>query len=129
MKLTGSIVDCVYESNSYRQEIKQKLVDLLPDRRICEIASILVIATNCDKYIVKIRMCETKEDGSIDVEKIHQRVMESEFIEISKDDYKEVSKNDFDSVRKRTNELIKLGANVIFKMDIDDNELNKSSVF
>lgn len=90
MKILGSFVDCVYESRLYEQDmnlIRNKLVDKLPDKRICELASVLMIDTKYDMYAVKIRMCDTKEDGSIDIEKIHKRIMDSDFIEISKKDY------------------------------------------
>ena len=78
-------------------------------------------------YAVKIRMCDTKEDGSIDVEKIHKRIMDSNFIEISKKDYcnqiegkSEMDMSDWRNITKRTSELIPVGANVIYKMeDVD----------
>ena len=91
MKILGSFIDCIYESHLYEQDIgliRNKLVNKLPDKRICELASVLMIDTKYDMYAVKIRMYDTKEDGSIDVEKIHKRIMDSEFIEISKNDCK-----------------------------------------
>lgn len=129
MKILGSFIDCIYEGDLYEhdmKEIRQKLVNRLPDKRICDLASILMIDTKYDMYAVKIRMCEIKEDGSVDVEKTHKRIMESDFIEISKDDYSnqiegksEMDMKDWRNVVKRTNELVTPGANVIFKMDID----------
>ena len=129
MRILGSFIDCIYESNVYEQDMKkirQKLVNKLPDKRICELASVLMIDTRYDMYAVKIRMCEIKEDGSIDIEKIHKKIMESDFVEISKDDYSnqiegktEMDMKDWRNIVKRTNELITSGANVIFKMDID----------
>lgn len=101
------------------EEIRQKLVNKLPDKQICDLASVLMVDTRYDMYAVKIRMCETKEDGSIDVEKIHKKIMESEFIEISMDDYTRIDKYDYRCIMKRTNELVKPGTNVIYKMDID----------
>lgn len=105
-------------------EIKNKLVNRLPDKRICDLTSVLMIETKYDMYAVKIRMCDTKADGSIDVEKIHQRIMESDFIEISKEDYApqikgktEINIDDWRSITKRTEELVNSGDNVIFKMD------------
>ena len=122
MKILGSFIDCIYESDLYEKdmkEIRQKLVNKLPDKRICDLASVLMIDTKYDMYAVKIRMCETKEDGSIDVEKIHKKIMKSEFIEISMDDYTRIDKYDYRCIMKRTNELVKPGTNVIYKMDID----------
>ena len=129
MKILGSFIDCIYESDLYEKdmkEIRQKLINKFPDKRICDLASVLMIDTKYDMYAVKIRMCETKEDGSIDVEKIHKRIMDSDFIEISKKDYRnqidgktEMDMSDWRNIVKRTNELITPGANVIFKMDID----------
>ena len=129
MKILGSFIDCIYESDLYEKdmkEIRQKLVNKLPDKRICDLASVLMIDTKYDMYVVKIRMCYTKEDGSIDVKKIHKRIMDSDFIEISKKDYRnqidgktEMDMSDWRNVVKRTNELITPGSNVIFKMDID----------
>ena len=85
-----------------------------------------MIDTKYDMYAVKIRMCDTKEDGSIDIDKIHKRIMDSDFIEISKEDYhnqiegkSEMDMSDWKNIVKRTNELITPGVNVIFKMDID----------
>ena len=78
-----------------------------------------MIDTKHDMYAVKIRMCDTKEDGSIYIDKIHKRIMDSDFIEISMDDYTRIDKYDYRCIMKRTNELVKPGANVIYKMDID----------
>lgn len=75
MRLLGSFIDCIYESDLYQQdmrEIRRKLINRLPDKRICDLASVLMINTKYDIYAVKIRMCDTKDDGSIDVEKIHK---------------------------------------------------------
>ena len=133
MKILGSFIDCIYESDLYEKdmkEIRQKLVNKLPDKRICDLASVLMIDTKYDMYAVKIRMCYTKEDGSIDVKKIHKRIMESDFIEISKEDYSnqiegksEMDIKDLRNVVKRTNELITPASNVIFKTDIDGDTL------
>lgn len=130
MKILGSFIDCIYESHLYKQDmglIRNKLVNKLPDKRICELASVLMIDTKYDMYAVKIRMCDTKEDGSIDVEKIHKRIMDSDFVEISIKDYRnhvegktEMDMNNWINITKRTSELIPVGANVIFKMeDVD----------
>lgn len=130
MKILESFIDCIYESHLYEQDmglIRNKLINKLPDKRICELASILIIDTKYDMYAVKIRICDTKEDGSIDVEKIHKRIMDSDFIEISKKDYRnqiegkfEMDMSDWRNITKRTSELIPCGANVIFKMeDVD----------
>lgn len=123
MRLLGSFIDCVYESHLYKQnlrEIANKLIDRLPDRRICALASVLIIDTKYDMYAVKIRWCVTKEDGSIDVEKIHKRIMESDFIEISKEDY--LPMDDLMNITRKTDKLIGFGKNVIFRMknlDVD----------
>lgn len=129
MKILGNFIDCVYESHLYEHnmvDIRNKLINKLPDKRICELSNVLMINTKYDMYAVKIRMCETKEDGSIDIEKIHKIIMDSDFIEISKNDYRnqidgktEIDMSDWRNIVKRTNELITPGANVIFKMDID----------
>ena len=130
MKILGNFIDCIYEPDLYEKdmkEIRQKLINKLPDKRICDLASVLMIDTKYDMYAVKIRMCETKEYGSIDVEKIHKRIMDSDFIEISKNDYRnqidgktEMDMSDWRNITKKISELIPVGANVIFKMeDID----------
>ena len=130
MKILGNFIDCIYEPDLYEKdmkEIRQKLINKLPDKRIYDLASVLMIDTKHDMYAVKIRMCETKEDGSIDVEKIHKRIMDSDFIEISKNDYRnqidgktEMDMSDWRNITKKISELIPVGANVIFKMeDID----------
>lgn len=126
-KIFGSFVDCVYGTHLYKQsisEIKNKLINKLPDKRICELATVLMIDTKYDMYAVKIRMCDTKEDGSIDIDKIYKRIMDSDFIEISKSDYRnqigdksEMDMSDWRNITKRTSELIPIGANVIFKME------------
>ena len=123
MKIAGSFIDCIYESHFYEKDMKlirNKLVSKLPDKRICDLASVLMIDTKYDMYAVKIRMCYTKKDGSIDVEKIHKRIMDSDFIEVSKYDYLNQICNDYKDITKMTSKLIPIGANVIFKMkDID----------
>ena len=130
MKILGNFIDCVYESHLYEHnmaDIRNKLINKLPDKRICELSSVLMINTKGDMYEVKIRMCYTKEDGSIDIEKIHKRIMDSDFIEISKNNYHnqidgktEMDMSDWRNITKKTSELIPVGANVIFKMeDID----------
>ena len=130
MKILGNFIDCIYESDLYEKdmkEIRQELIKQLPDKRICDLASVLMIDTKYDMYAVKIRMCETKEDGSIDVEKIHKRIMDSDFIEISKNDYRnqidektEMDMSDWRNITKKIIELMPVGANLIFKMeDID----------
>ena len=130
MKIVGSFIDCIYEPHLYEQnmaEIRSKLVNRLPDKRICELASVLMIDTKYDMYAVKIRMCDIKKDGSIDVEKIHKRIMDSDFIEISKEDYRnqikgksEMDISDWRNITKRTSELVPVGTNIVFKMeDVD----------
>ena len=60
MKILGSFIDCIYEPHLYEHnmaDIRNKLVNKLPDRRICELASVLMIDTKYDMYAVKIRMC------------------------------------------------------------------------
>jgi len=65
-----------------------------------------------------------KRDGSIDVEKIHKRILDSDFIEISKEDYLNlVEINGWKNITRRTKELIVPGANVIFRMNIDVDSL------
>ena len=130
MKILGNFIDCIYESDLYEKDMKEirlKLINKLPDKRICDLASVLMIDTKYDMYAVKIRMCDTKEDGSIDIDKIHKRIMDSDFIEISKNDYRnqidgktEMDMSDWRNITKKISELIPVGANVIFKMkDID----------
>lgn len=127
MRILESFIDCVYEKHLYQQDlsaIRTKLINRLPDKRICMLANILMIKTKYDMYAVEVRMCDTKSDGSIDVEKIHQRIMESDFIEISKEDYAnqidgktEINIDDWRNIKNRTDELIYPCKNVIFKMD------------
>ena len=53
MKILGSFIDCIYESDLYEKdmkEIRQKLVNKLPDKRICDLASVLMIDTKYDMY-------------------------------------------------------------------------------
>ena len=119
MKVLGSFVDCVYESHLYKEDmddIKNKLISRLPDRRICEMASILIIETKYNLYVVKIRRPELNSRGCVDIEKTHKKIYETDFIEISKRDYEGL---DWREATKRTDELIKPGSFVIFKTDID----------
>lgn len=119
MKVLGSFVDCVYESHLYKEDmddIKNKLISRLPDRRICEMASILIIETKYDLYVVKIRRPELNSRGCVDIEKTHKKIYETDFIENSKRDYEGL---DWREATKRTDELIKPGSFVIFKTDID----------
>ena len=125
MKIVGSFIDCVYESHLYKEDmddIKNKLISRLPDRRICEMASILIIDTRYDAYVVKIRSPELNSSGCVDIEKIHKKIYETDFIEISKRDYEGL---DWREAAKKTEELIELGSFVIFKTDIDVDVLIK----
>lgn len=119
MKVLGSFVDCVYESHLYKEDvgdIKTKLISRLPDKRICEMASVLIIDTKYDAYVVKIRRPEVNSRGCVDIEKTHKKIYETDFIEILKRDYEGLN---WKEVAKKTDELMKPGAFVIFKIDID----------
>lgn len=123
MKVLGSFVDCVYDSNLYKEDmgdIRTKLISRLPDKRICEMASVLIIDTKYDMYVVKIRRPELNSSGCVDIEKTHKKIYETDFIEISKRDYEGL---DWREATKRTDELMKLGSFVIFKTDIEVDKL------
>ena len=119
MKVLGSFVDCVCEPHLYKEDIgdiKTKLISRLPDKRICEMASVLIIDTKYDAYVVKIRRPEVNSRGCVDVEKTHKKIYETDFIEISKRDYNGL---DWKEAVKKTDELMKPSSFVIFKTDID----------
>ena len=119
MTVLGSFVDCVYESHLYKEDvgdIKTKLISRLPDKRICEMASVLIIDTKYDAYVVKIRRPEVNSRGCVDIEKTHKKIYETDFIEILKKDYEGLN---WKEVVKKTDELMKSGSFVIFKTDID----------
>lgn len=125
MKVLGSFVDCVYEPHLYKKDIgdiKTKLISRLPDKRICEMASVLIIETKYDAYIVKIRRPEVNSRGCVDIEKTHKKIYETDFIEILKRDYEGLS---WKEIAKKTDELMKPGSFVIFKTDIDVDSLIK----
>ena len=125
MKVLGSFVDCVCEPHLYKEDIgdiKTKLISRLPDKRICEMASVLIIDTKYDAYVVKIRRPEVNSRGCVDVEKTHKKIYETDFIEISKRDYEGLN---WKEIAKKTNELMKPGSFVIFKTDIDVDSLIK----
>lgn len=126
MKITEKFIDCVYESNLYGEDlnkIKMALFRKLPDKRIAELSNILMIDTINGMYAIKIRMIEFKPDGTVDVEKIHKNIMESDFIEITRNDFKSIK--DYKDFQTITDKLITLGANVIFRMkDVDVNKLH-----
>ena len=124
MKILGSFVDCVYESHLYKEDIgdiRTKLISRLPDKRICEMTSVLIIDTKYDMYVVKIRRPELNSRG-VDIEKTHKKIYETDFIEISKSDYEGL---DWREAAKKTEELIEPGSFVIFKTDIDVDVLIK----
>ena len=124
MKVLGSFVDCVYESHLYKEDIgdiRTKLISRLPDKKICEMASVLIIDTKYDAYVVKIRRPELNSRG-VDIEKTHKKIYETDFIEISKSDYEGL---DWREAAKKTEELIEPGSFVIFKTDIDVDVLIK----
>ena len=119
MKIVGSFIDCVYESHLYKEDIEDirtKLINRLPDKRICEMASVLIIDTKYDAYVVKIRRPELNSNGFVDIEKTHKKIYETDFIEISKRDYNGL---DWKEAVKKTDELMKPSSFVIFKTDID----------
>ena len=84
-------------------------------------ASVLIIDTKYDMYVVKIRRPELNSRG-VDIEKTHKKIYETDFIEISKSDYEGL---DWREAAKKTEELIELGSFVIFKTDIDVDVLIK----
>lgn len=119
MKIVGSFIDCVYESHLYKEDMKnirEKLISRLPSKRICEMASVLIIDTKYDAYVVKIRRPELNSNGFVDIEKTHKKIYETDFIEISKRDYEGL---DWREATKKTDKLMKPGSFVIFKTDID----------
>lgn len=125
MKIVGSFVDCIFDAHLYQEDmgnIRTKLVNRLPDKRISNLADVLIIDTKYDLYVVKIRTPEFKGNGCVDVEKTHKRIYDMEFIEISEHDYDGLG---YKEAIQKTNELLKLGAYVIFKMDIDVDTLLK----
>lgn len=125
MKVLGSFVDCVCEPHLYKEDIrdiKTKLISRLPDRRIYEMASVLIIDTKYDAYVVKIRKPEVNSRGCVDIEKTHKKIYETDFIEISKRDYKGLN---WKEIAKKTDELIKPRSFVLFKTDIDVDSLIK----
>lgn len=131
MKFNEPFIDCIYEDDLYEQdmkEIRNKLVQRLPDKNICTLANVLMIETKYDIYAVKIRMCYTKEDGTIDIKKIHDWIRGLNFIKISREDYDEllnceINFENWKEIKKTTEKLIPVGSNVIFKMDIDVDSL------
>lgn len=125
MKVLGSFIDCVYETHLYKEnieDIETKLINRLPDKRIYEMASVLIIDTKYDMYVVKIRRPELNSHGCVDIDKTHKKIYETDFIEISKRDYEEL---DWKEVIKKTDELMKPGSFVVFKADIDVDTLIK----
>lgn len=124
MKLSGNFIDCVFEQDM--REIGRKLVYKLPDIRICELAGILIFNTPNGMYLVKSRSYEVKEDGKIDIEKTYKKITDSDFVEFSKEDFTErMSKNDIKDWGEIINEMIKPCSNIIFKMNIDVNKLER----
>ena len=125
MKIVGNFIDCVYESHLYKEDIgdiRTKLISRLPDKRICEMASVLIIDTKYNAYVVKIRSPELNSSGCVDIEKTHKKIYETDFIEISKRVYEGL---DWREATKKTDELMKPGAFVIFRTDIDVDTLIK----
>ena len=125
MKVLGSFEDCVCEQHLYKEDIgdiKTKLISRLSDKRICEMASVLIIDTKYDAYVVKIRRPEVNSRGCVDVEKTHKKIYEADFIEFLKRDYEGLN---WKEIAKKTNELMKPGSFVIFKTDIDVDSLIK----
>lgn len=125
MKVLGSFIDCVCEPHLYKEDIgdiKTKLISRLPDKRIYEMASVLIIDTKYDAYVVKIRRPEVNSSGCVDIEKTHKKIYETNFIEILKSDYEGLN---WKEIAKKTDELMKPGLFVIFKTDIDVDSLIK----
>lgn len=125
MKIVGSFIDCVYESYLYKEDIGNigtKLISRLPDKRICEMVSVLIIDTKYDMYVVKIRGSELNSSGCVDIEKTHKKIYETDFIEISKRDYEGL---DWREAAQKTDKLMKPGSFVVFRTDIDVDVLIK----
>lgn len=120
MKISENFIDCVNEANLYGKDTKlvaEKLIYKLPDYNIASLASILAIDTKQGLYVVKIRRTFEKEDGSTDIEKVHEMIKQADFVELSKADYCRIKKHD--TIKSRTLQLMKPADNIIFKLDID----------
>lgn len=85
-------------------------------------ASILIIETKYDLYVVKIRRPELNSSGCVDIDKTHKKIYETDFIEIPKRDYEGL---DWGEADKKTEELMRPGSFVVFKTDIDVDTLIK----
>ena len=97
------------------------LIYKLPDYSIARLASILAIDTKQGLCVVKIRNTFEKEDGTTDIEKVHEMIKQADFIELSKADYFGINKDE--RIESRTLKLMKPADNVIFKLDIDVDKL------
>lgn len=86
MRITGTVIDCVYDSTLSQTRVM--LPTKLPDMRIARLASILVIDTVDGMHVVKIRRPAFKQNGTVDAERTHQRILESDYIELTMNDFK-----------------------------------------
>ena len=86
-------------------------------------ASVLIIDTKYDAYVVKIRRPELNSSGCVDIKKTHKKIYETDFIEILKRDYERLNWKEI--ANKKTDELMKSGSFVIFKIDINVDALIK----
>ena len=122
-----SFIDCVYESDLRKKEIKFALTDRLP-YGISVNANVLIVKTKHDMYAVKIRKIYRREDGFIDIDRIHDWIRSLDFIEISQKDIDQLFKKsmglaDYIKVHNQVQELVPSMSNVIFKMNIDVDDI------
>ena len=117
-KITKDFTDCVYYNKSDKEKylnIICALTNTLPTYKIGDLSRVLIIRVGADMYLIKCRFMYEREDGSIDIERIHKEIKESDFIEISWGDYNNV--RGLKNISKRTEELIGFNNNVIFDID------------
>ena len=104
--------------------LRTNLINKLPDKRLYELTSNLIIETNKYKYLVKIRNIISKNDiYEIDIEATEERIKALDFIELSNKSYKNIEMpkdiTEWQELMKTTDSLIHPGDNILFRMNID----------
>lgn len=122
MKVKENFIDYVYGSNysdSDKKLFGKTLLHVLPDPALLEMARVFIVAMNNEMFAFKIRMCYTKENGTVDVERIRKEVIDSDFIEISRTEYANLCRKypNRRELKQKVGEMLAECQNIIFNFE------------
>jgi hypothetical protein len=119
MKINDFINIAIPQNNT----LQKLLINELPDIRLYELTSNLIIETNKYRYLIKFRSTIYNIDGTMDIESTNNNIKTLDFKQLSKKSYQDVKKPtsiaEWQDLMKKTDSLVIPGDNILFKIDID----------